>query len=167
MWNSRSLFTRSAHHLKSRRNERSIRLVTNLLRCRAVRFPAVALAVLGWLAITNHCALAAMEGPAKMPMPACHGSAGDHKSPAKNDHNGEVECCKVLRATLLTLSKKAAAFDHFQFVLQKYVTALLPLPAKGQLQSPLELDTGPPVAGSFAESVLQRSLLAHAPPCLS
>lgn len=141
--------------------------MTNLLRSRSVRLPAIALALLGWLAITNHCALAALEGPAKMPMPACHGSVGGHKSPAKDDHNGEVECCKVLRATLLTLSKKAAVFDHFQFAFQDYVTALLPLPAKAQLQSPLELDTGPPVAGSFAESVLQRSILAHAPPCLS
>ena len=32
------------------------------------------------------------------------------------------------------------------------------------LLPPLELDTGPPFAGSFAESVLQRSILAHAPP---
>jgi hypothetical protein len=30
--------------------------------------------------------------------------------------------------------------------------------------SPLLLDTGPPGARSFAELILQRSILAHAPP---
>jgi hypothetical protein len=30
--------------------------------------------------------------------------------------------------------------------------------------SPLSLDTGPPGARSFAELILQRSVLAHAPP---
>jgi hypothetical protein len=32
--------------------------------------------------------------------------------------------------------------------------------------APLLLDTGPPGACSFAELILQRSLLAHAPPVL-
>jgi hypothetical protein len=31
-------------------------------------------------------------------------------------------------------------------------------------QAPLSLDTGPPHAHSFTELILQRSLLAHAPP---
>ncbi|MGI9089334.1 MAG: hypothetical protein ACR2HH_16595 [Chthoniobacterales bacterium] len=141
--------------------------MTNLFHSRIVRFLIVVIAALGWLAISNHCAIAAMEGSAKMPMPACHGSVGDHKSPAKDHHEGDVECCKVLRATLLTVSKNAAAFDHFQFVLQTYVTAILPSSAERNLQSPLELDTGPPFVGSFAESVLQRSILAHAPPSLA
>ncbi len=141
--------------------------MTNLFRNRIGRFLIVVIAALGWLTVSNHCALAGLEGSAKMPMPACHGSVEDQKAPAKHDHDGGVECCKVLRATLLTLSKNAAAFDHFQFVLQTYVTALLPLPAERQLQSPLELDTGPPFVGSFAESVLQRSILAHAPPSLA
>ena len=74
--------------------------------------------------------------------------------------------CEVLRATLRTAAKKAAACDQFQFVLQTYVTAILPSSAERNLQSPPELDTGPPFVGSFAESVLQRSLLAHAPPSL-
>ena len=33
--------------------------------------------------------------------------------------------------------------------------------------APLLLDTGPPGAHSFAELILQRSLLAHAPPFLA
>jgi hypothetical protein len=33
--------------------------------------------------------------------------------------------------------------------------------------APLLLDTGPPGARSFAELILQRSLLAHAPPILA
>ncbi len=122
---------------------------------------------MAWLAVSNHCALAGLEGSAGMPMPACHSSVGGPKSPAKDHHQGDVECCKVLRATLLTPSKNSAAFDHFQFVLLTYVTALLPLSAESLTRSPLELDTGPPFLGAFAESVLQRSLLAHAPPSLA
>jgi hypothetical protein len=43
--------------------------------------------------------------------------------------------------------------DEFAFVAYSHTTS-----------APLFLDTGPPKARTFAELILQRSLLAHAPP---
>lgn len=136
----------------------------NLLRNHIVRFPTVALGALAWLAISNHCALAAIEGAAKMPMPSCHATAPANQSPAKHDQKSGVECCKVLRATLPTLSKSLAACDTFAFVAHTYVAGETLFPDESRLSRVFEWDTGPPGAESFAESVLQRSVLAHAPP---
>lgn len=136
----------------------------NPLRHRIVLLPIVAIATVAWLAISNHCALAALEGPAKTPMPSCHHTAPANPSPAKDDEKGGVQCCKVLRATLLTLSKNLAAYDTTAFARLDYVVGLISAADQAQLTRIIEWDTGPPGAGSFAESVLQRSLLAHAPP---
>jgi hypothetical protein len=136
----------------------------NLVRHRIVRLPIVAIAALAWLAISNHCALAALEGPLKTPMPSCHHTPPADPSPSKHDEKSGVECCKVLRATLLTLSKNLAAHDTAAFARFDYVVALISAADQAQLTRIIEWDTGPPGAGSFAESVLQRSLLAHAPP---
>jgi hypothetical protein len=46
---------------------------------------------------------------------------------------------------------------------QDYVAELMLVPPRVVFQ-PVSLDTGPPRSLSFAESVLQRSVLAHAPP---
>ena|SRR6267378_1175392 len=135
----------------------------NLLHNRIARFPIVAIGAAAWLAVSNHCALAAVEGAAKMPMLSCHGSAPSNHSPAKHDQNGSVECCKVLRATLLTLSKNAVVGDTLSFAAFAYVVGILPT-HDSRLDSVLEWNTGPPVADSFAVSVLQQSILAHAPP---
>ena len=70
----------------------------NLLHNRMVRFPIVTIGAAAWLAVSNHCALAAVEGAPKMPMSSCHGSVPTNHSPAKHDPNGGVECCKILRA---------------------------------------------------------------------
>jgi hypothetical protein len=138
-------------------------VLTNLLRKRAIRLPIAAIAALGWVAVSNHCALAAVEGAVKLPMPSCHGTPASHQVPAKSGQSG-VECCKTLRATLLTLSKQTVAFDESQFTAVAYLAVFLPVQTTTSLIRPLELDTGPPFAHSFAESVLQRSLLSHAPP---
>ena len=75
-----------------------------------------------------------------------------------------MECCKVLRAVVPSISKSWTPGDadfsdiHFPFedcrLLGHFRDTL----------APLLLDTGPPEAHSFAELILQRSLLAHAPP---
>ncbi len=136
----------------------------NLLRYRIVRLPIVAIAAVAWLAISNHCALAALEGPAKTPMPSCHHTAPAQGLPAKQDKKGRIECCRILRATLLTLSKNLAAYDTTAFARLDYGVALISAADQAQLTRITEWDTGPPNASSFAESVLQRSILAHAPP---
>jgi len=141
-------------------------LVVNSLRRQIVRTPIVALAALAWFAISNHCAIAALETAAKpQGVSHCHPAPADKPAPSKGGQSA-VECCKILRATLLTPAKKVAAFDQLNFTLQKYVIALVSLSVPSIVHLPLELDTGPPGALSFAESVLHRSLLAHAPPSL-
>jgi hypothetical protein len=144
-------------------NERLITAVKSLVRHIAVRVPVVLIAAVAWLALSNHCALAGMERASKTPM-HCHGGADTNHAPAKDDKQGGVECCKVLRATLLTSAKSVAALDEFLFAPYKYFVAIVVLPDTSHEIGASEWDTGPPGGGSFAESVLQRSILAHAPP---
>jgi hypothetical protein len=129
------------------------------LRYRVVRLSIAAVAGVAWLAISNHCALAALQGAAKMSMPTCH-----HTAPAKHEEKGSVECCKVLRATLPSFSKNLAVYDTTLFASVDYVVALISAVDQARLTRVIEWDTGPPGADTFAESVLQRSIRAHAPP---
>ncbi|HEY8669197.1 MAG TPA: hypothetical protein VIL63_00015, partial [Terriglobales bacterium] len=95
---------------------------------------------------------------------SCHGMGSDH-GPSKQKSDGDVECCKVLRATL-NGSVNFASYDAWAFTLQLLFVSPGPLLEPVRSALPLELDTGPP-GGSFAETVLQRSILAHAPPSLA
>ena len=74
-----------------------------------------------------------------------------------------MPCCKMLRATLAGEANVVKVASQNLVPIQDWIVAELISAAETPL-SPLELDTGPPFAGSFAESVLQRSILAHAPP---
>ncbi len=139
----------------------------NLLRNRIFRLPTIAIGALAWLAVTNHCTIAAMESAARMPMATCHDTAPAEQAPQKHDQPGRVECCKVLRATLLTLSSNLTAYDTLAFAPHDYVVPLVSAFGEPRLTDVIEWDTGPPGADSFAESVLQRSILAHAPPVLA
>jgi hypothetical protein len=79
----------------------------------------------------------------------------------------EAVCCKLLRATLAKTTD-GTGYDTSVFVWQPYLLAALFSADDLQPASlPEELDTGPPFYLSFAESVLQRSVLAHAPPVLA
>ena len=114
--------------------------------------------MVGWLLATNHCALGLMK-PSRHA--SCHACAPEQKAPAEN---GLRECCKNLSgAALPEIVTAKPALDRgaaeLVFALGS-ATASLPRPAL----APTELDTGPPLAVSFAESVLQRCLLGHAPP---
>lgn len=67
-----------------------------------------------------------------------------------------------MRATAVNPAKSFA--KEFFFVAH---VNFAPAPVIAPLQiarATLEFDTGPPGARTFAESVLQRSILAHAPP---
>ena len=127
----------------------------NLFRARSFRLVVVVIAGAAWLAISNHCVLAAVGG-GNMPM-SCHGD-----SPAKHGPKSSVECCKILRATLLVcvsnlIAPPLRSTHDFPLVILSATELLRPVKL-------IEWDTGPPGAGSFAELVLQRSVLAHAPP---
>jgi hypothetical protein len=129
-----------------------------------MRCVGVAITICSWIAISNHCAFAAMATKSDSVKPACP----FHSKPEKQkEQSSQVECCKVLRAVVPTIGKNWTRSDgdfsniHFPFeecrLLGQFRDAL----------APLLLDTGPPGAHSFAELILQRSLLAHAPPTVA
>lgn len=111
----------------------------------------------------NHCALAPAAGKTAE-APAHEGCPG-HEAPGEDGNTGEMQCCKEFPPANLGAAKNPVAFDSFSFTTQLYfATAVVAAEQSRAELHPLELDTGPPFAASFAESVLQRSILAHAPP---
>ena len=134
-------------------------------RDKAIRISIVLTTIVAWFSISNHCAVGAMLA-AKMQAPMaqmhCHGS---QPAPSKKSGEEEMPCCKVLRATLASQGKIVQVANKDFLPMPNWIIAQVIFPDEAQLRRvPEELDTGPPFAGSFAESVLQRSLLAHAPP---
>jgi hypothetical protein len=136
-----------------------------LVRHTAFRVSVVVIAALGWLALSNHCAIGAVEAHAAKTCMTCHGSSTSNHAPSKN--NEGVECCKVVRATLLTPPKSLVSFNQLLFAAFKYLVGIIVLPHADEQNGVIEWDTGPPGALSFSETVLQRSILAHAPPFLA
>jgi len=125
------------------------------------RFAVVAIAICSWIAVSNHCAFAAVATENNKPQTDCP----FHSKPAKQkEQSSQVQCCKVLRAVVLAKAKDWARDDA------KFCEANFPVLAcafvtySPRVVAPLLLDTGPPGAFSFAELILQSSLLAHAPP---
>jgi hypothetical protein len=130
----------------------------------STRCAVVLVAICSWIAISNHCAFAAMATKDDSAQAACP----FHSKPEKQkEQSSQVQCCKVLRAIVPIVAKSWAPSErdvsdiHFPFeecrLLAHFRDAL----------APLLLDTGPPDAHSFAELILQRSLLAHAPPTVA
>jgi hypothetical protein len=125
------------------------------------RFAVVAIVICSWIAVSNHCAFAAVAPETNKAQAECP----FHSKPAKqNEHSSQVQCCKVLRAVVFAKAKGWARDDA------KFCEANFPVQANTfvvyspRAVAPLLLDTGPPDAFSFAELILQRSLLTHAPP---
>jgi hypothetical protein len=130
----------------------------------SMRCLIVAITICSWFSISNHCAFAAMATKSDSTQAACP----FHSKPEKQkEQTSQVQCCKILRAVVPPIAKSWAQGDsdvsdiHFPFEdcrLLGYFRDPL---------APLLLDTGPPDAHSFAELILQRSLLAHAPPLVA
>ncbi|PYK18994.1 MAG: hypothetical protein DME55_05525 [Verrucomicrobia bacterium] len=128
----------------------------------SARGAIVAVAICSWFAISNHCAFAAL---ATRTDAASHGCPF-HSKPKEKPSAG-AQCCKILRAVASVPAKAWARDDTNLSDADDYggERAL----AIAYLQTalvPLSLDTGPPGVRSFAELILQRSLLDHAPPVL-
>jgi hypothetical protein len=128
-----------------------------------VRSSVVGVMAIAWFVISNHCALAAMENANSAPAHAhCHGCTAPTKAPTKNEL---APCCKELRAMVaedLSVAKNASISS-----LQQYLVGFVVFPKQLCCPQSFELDTGPPFSSSFAEYVLQRSILAHAPPLIA
>ncbi len=128
------------------------------------RYMVVAIAICSWFAISNHCAFAAVAAKTDSAQTACP----FHSKQAKQKQEpAQLQCCKILRAVVLAQTKSWARDDaKFSDVdLRAEEFAHLALPHNTQASLPL--DTGPPGTRSFAELILQRSLLAHAPPVVA
>jgi hypothetical protein len=128
------------------------------------RILIVLLTMAGWLSISNHCVLGtlvALQQEASAATMHCHEDA-----PVPEKGGEEIApCCKVLKAVVA--SKINVGAGQIYFVLKEYSTDGLTVAIWQPHTHTLELDTGPPKAVSFSELVLQRSILAHAPPSLS
>ena len=141
--------------------------VVKRTRDKLIRVSIVVVTGLAWISISNHCALGALVSetqPAMAPM-HCHGNP---PAPSKKKSDEEMPCCKLLRATVVSDAKIVQGASKNFLPVQIGIIAEIIFANEARLhRTPLELDTGPPFAGSFAESVLQRSILAHAPPSLA
>jgi hypothetical protein len=136
--------------------------VTKFRQSRGLAVTVMATVAMAWLFASNHCVLAAVESPAK---PAtehacCHSDKGASPPPGYG-----VQCCKALAAPVPNAI--AAPAVHLQELqpawfqdAQVQASAEAPILAVGAAS-----DTGPPRGSlSFAVLILNRSLLAHAPP---
>ncbi len=124
------------------------------------RWTTVLMTITAWMLLSNHCALglsgtvAESDAEARCPM---------HSAPGKEEPTTNLPCCKDLRAVATHAVKRVTALAPQLVGSQSYVVAVFLAPPC--LTAPvLVLETGPPRSLSFAESILQRSILAHAPP---
>jgi hypothetical protein len=143
----------------------TVRHLTYVIRRSSfIRSSLVAITAAAWFLISNHCALAVFEKAQTITVhSACHGAAPTQPTPPIKS---EGPCCKTLRATLVKTDSSVAA-SSLSFSLQPYFAGIIAFSEQLQRPQSFELDTGPPFSESFAESVLQRSILVHAPPALA
>jgi hypothetical protein len=119
----------------------------------------VAITILSWIAISNHCSLRAITTTANTTQSGCP----FHSKPAKpQSQPAGIECCKILRAVSTTPAKilAPAITDLVRVDLAFDAVAVFPPPKISFM--PATLDTGPPGRTSFVELI--ESMRAHAPP---
>ena len=120
----------------------------------------VPLLIVAWFFLSNHCALGVIA-PTGGATPETTGCPM-HSAPAKKKPATKAPCCKDLRAIVAKwvsanpmMPRPLGSCDYAGEILAQPIR--VPLKIGG-------LDTGPPGCFSFAESVLQESMLSHAPP---
>ena len=127
-----------------------------------LRGAIVLVAICAWFAISNHCVFAA---PATNSTPSRE--CPFHSKPKEKPSTG-AQCCKILRAVASVPAKSWSRDDTKLSDADGYCgEGVLTIAYSQTTFGPLSLDTGPPGVRSFAELILQRSLLAHAPPLLA
>jgi hypothetical protein len=128
---------------------------------------AIALVMsLSWFALVNHCELAAATAPKPTQAHSCcEKDKGADKAPTKDNHHRSIECCQGGHPAIASIGETALSPDLSSAPPPDLIASVV-FPNAPLSANILELDTGPPFASSFAEAVLQRSILAHAPPYL-
>jgi hypothetical protein len=127
---------------------------------RSVRSATVVIAICSWFAISNHCAFAALATKTDSVPTGCP----FHSKP-KEKQSSNTQCCKILRAVASVSTKGWGRDDSKLCGADAYCREpTLTVSYSQTTLLPLCFDTGPPGVCSFAELILQRSLLAHAPP---
>lgn len=131
-----------------------------------LRALVVALIMVAWVVASNHCAFGLMKGTAQSAgaHAGCHNCQSEPAKPLPAS-GGDRECCKALQGLPADTAKVEAKYDTALFALLDF--ALTVEPTRVAAQTAVACDTGPPRALSFAERILQRSVLSHAPPCLA
>ena len=129
------------------------------------------MAVFAWFLAVNHCAVEMIEAaglPHESHAPAAAPISHSHNRCPGHDKQGQEKdstvCCQDFSKAAQT-DKASLQFKNGVIKLVAFFCGvrLLSVAPKADL-NPHYLDSGPPA--SFAESVLQRSVLAHAPPVL-
>lgn len=112
-----------------------------------------------WFGLANHCALGNATAPFEEEAEA--GSCPMHTAPVKEKPAAKLPCCKDVRAVV---AKSIVAAPIFRLSGgEEFAAFVVIVPPRYPVEVRL-LDTGPPGYFSFAESVLQESMLSHAPP---
>src|SRR3982751_2080468 len=74
----------------------------------SMRYAGVAIAICSWIAVSNHCAFAAIAMEISKAQPECP----FHSKPAKQkEQSSQVQCCKILRAVVFAKTKDWARND--------------------------------------------------------
>ena len=129
-----------------------------------MRLALVVMMGVSWFALANHCEVAAAIVSARAQLHSCCENNKDTtKIPAKDE--GNRQCCKEFYPIALSLDQKPGSSD-LPSIDYTYLAAVVLFFSAPITRGSIEQDTGPPIANSFAEIVLQRSILAHAPPSL-
>ena len=120
-----------------------------------------------WFVASNHCALANVAPkPAEIAADHSHCGGADD-TPGDEERNGDCDgskCCKSLSVSSLAFAKNVVSYDSCLVGIKDYPGQDCASLGTHHEAPICKLDTGPPDTVSFAESVLQRSILAHAPP---
>jgi hypothetical protein len=125
------------------------------------RSTVVLLSLTSWFLLSNHCALAMISSPREAAPEV--GGCPMHSAPAKKKPAPQTPCCNEVRAVIAKCLAKAMALSLRFATPCDYAAEIFGFPPRVSLEID-GFDTGPPSCFSFAELVLQKSMLAHAPP---
>ena len=132
-----------------------------ILRC----FVVLA-SIAAWFVASNHCVLAAPTVALKASVSSqcpMHSQKEHPPQPQKGNGCGDLPCCKNLQATTPTAAKMVER-PVWVGALQPFFPHVIDVAEIQPQQFSAIFDTGPPGENSFVQSVLQQSILAHAPP---